>query len=67
MKFTSAFALAILGFVAANPIEKRASTSDKATLGYATLSGGTTGGGSATPVTVTTLAALKTALASGGK
>jgi pectate lyase len=27
----------------------------------------TTGGGSATPVTVTTLAALKTALASGGK
>ncbi|QRV96314.1 pectate lyase [Ceratobasidium sp. AG-Ba] len=63
MKFRFATALAFsLSVVSANPIEKRASTSDKATLGYATLSGGTTGGGSATPVTVTTLAALKTAV-----
>ncbi|KAG8789409.1 hypothetical protein FRC12_013557 [Ceratobasidium sp. 428] len=54
-----------LGVVSANPIEKRASTSDKATVGYATLSGGTTGGGTATPVTVTTLPELKTALSSG--
>ncbi|KEP49077.1 pectate lyase [Rhizoctonia solani 123E] len=66
MKFTSAFVFAFgLGVASANPIfEKRASTSDKATIGYATLSGGwTTGGGSASPVTVTTLAALKTAVA----
>ncbi|KAH7343141.1 polysaccharide lyase family 1 protein [Rhizoctonia solani] len=64
MKFSSAVALAFgLGAAYASPVvEKRASTSDKATIGYATLSGGTTGGGSATPVTVTTLAALKTAV-----
>jgi hypothetical protein len=42
MKFTTAFALAFgLGVASANPlVEKRASTSDKATVGYATLSGG---------------------------
>ncbi|KAB5587847.1 hypothetical protein CTheo_8711 [Ceratobasidium theobromae] len=62
MKFSPAFALAFITAVSANPIVKRASTSDKATIGYATLSGGTTGGGSASPVTVTTLAALKTAV-----
>ncbi|KAG8723863.1 hypothetical protein FRC09_001442 [Ceratobasidium sp. 395] len=64
MKFGSVVALAFgLGVVSASPVvEKRASTSDKATVGYATLSGGTTGGGSASPVTVTTLAALKTAV-----
>ncbi|KAB5594196.1 hypothetical protein CTheo_2412 [Ceratobasidium theobromae] len=63
MKFSHAFVLAFIGAVAANPvIVKRASVSDKATVGYATLSGGTTGGGSATPVTVTTLDALKTAV-----
>ncbi|KAG8723813.1 hypothetical protein FRC12_024424 [Ceratobasidium sp. 428] len=68
MKFSSALALAAaLGVVSANPIEKRASTSDKASLGYATLSGGTTGGGSASPVTVTSLSALKSALSSGNK
>ncbi|KAF8602559.1 pectate lyase B [Ceratobasidium sp. AG-I] len=69
MKFASTVVLFFtLGAVYANPlVEKRAATSDKATIGYATLSGGTTGGGSATPVTVTTLAALKSALASGGK
>ncbi|CAE6439967.1 unnamed protein product [Rhizoctonia solani] len=64
MKFASTLALAFgLGAAYATPVvEKRAATSDKATIGYATLSGGTTGGGSATPVTVTTLAALKTAV-----
>ncbi|KAG8735945.1 hypothetical protein FRC10_009962 [Ceratobasidium sp. 414] len=69
MKFGSVVAFAFsLGVVSANPIvEKRAATSDKATVGYATLSGGTTGGGSASPVTVTSLAALKSALASGNK
>jgi hypothetical protein len=42
MKFTSAIVLFFtLGAVVANPlIEKRAATSDKATIGYATLSGG---------------------------
>ncbi|KAG8731782.1 hypothetical protein FRC10_001452 [Ceratobasidium sp. 414] len=68
MKFASAVALVFgLGVVSANPIEKRAATSDKATVGYATLSGGTTGGGSASPTTVTDLAGLKSALATGNK
>lgn len=42
MKFTSAVVLFFtLGAVYANPlVEKRAATSDKATIGYATLSGG---------------------------
>ncbi|KAG9122795.1 hypothetical protein FRC07_000671 [Ceratobasidium sp. 392] len=71
-KFGAVVAYALgLGIVFANPIEKRASTSDKATIGYATLNGGrvhlrTSGGGTATPVTVTTLSALKTALATSG-
>ncbi|KAG9081516.1 hypothetical protein FS749_007606, partial [Ceratobasidium sp. UAMH 11750] len=56
-----------LGVVSANPIEKRAATSDKVTVGHATLSGGTTGGSSAAATTVTTLAVLKSALATGGK
>ncbi|KAG9092928.1 hypothetical protein FRC06_011735 [Ceratobasidium sp. 370] len=69
MKFGSVVAFAFgLGVASANPIvEKRAATSDKATVGYATLSGGTTGGGSASPVTVTSLSALKSALSSGNK
>ncbi|KAG8705930.1 hypothetical protein FRC12_014073 [Ceratobasidium sp. 428] len=64
MKFGSAVAFAVgLGVVSASPVvEKRASTSDRATIGYATLSGGTTGGGSASPVTVTSLSALKSAV-----
>ncbi|CEL55921.1 putative pectate lyase A OS=Neosartorya fumigata (strain ATCC MYA-4609 / Af293 / CBS 101355 / FGSC A1100) GN=plyA PE=3 SV=1 [Rhizoctonia solani AG-1 IB] len=64
MKFASALVLVFgIGVASANPlVEKRASTSDKATLGYATLSGGTTGGGSASPVTVTSLSALKSAV-----
>ncbi|KAG9094731.1 hypothetical protein FRC06_010530 [Ceratobasidium sp. 370] len=84
MKFGYFVTLAFgLGFASANPIEKRASTGDKATIGYATLYGGqvthhstaahtnlipsTTGGGSASPIVVTTLAALKSALSSGNK
>ncbi|KAL5636313.1 hypothetical protein ACGC1H_004952 [Rhizoctonia solani] len=63
MKFSSALVLALgLGVASASPIFENWATSDKATIGYATLSGGTTGGGSASPVTVTTLAALKTAV-----
>ncbi|KAG8742225.1 hypothetical protein FRC10_001771 [Ceratobasidium sp. 414] len=69
MKFTSAAALLFgLTAISANPIvQKRAATSDKATVGYATLSGGTTGGGSATAVTTTSLDAFKTAIANGSK
>ncbi|CAE6458491.1 unnamed protein product [Rhizoctonia solani] len=64
MKFSSALVLAFsLGIASGNPIvEKRASTGDRATIGYATLSGGTTGGGSASAVTVTSLSALKSAV-----
>ncbi|KAB5594198.1 Pectate lyase [Ceratobasidium theobromae] len=64
MKFVTALGLVFgLGVVTANPlVQKRASASEAASLGYATLSGGTTGGGSATPVTVTTLDELKTAV-----
>ncbi|KAG9107087.1 hypothetical protein FRC07_008700 [Ceratobasidium sp. 392] len=63
MKFASVAAFVFgLTVVSANPvIQRRATTSDKATLGYATMSGGTTGGGSATPVMVTTLSALRAA------
>ncbi|KAG9081952.1 hypothetical protein FRC06_005317, partial [Ceratobasidium sp. 370] len=69
MKFTAAAALLFgLTAVSANPlVQKRATTSDKATIGYATLSGGTTGGGSATAVTVTSLDAFKTAISNGSK
>ncbi|CAE6480132.1 unnamed protein product [Rhizoctonia solani] len=64
MKLSSAIFVSFgLGITFANPLViKRASTSDKATIGHATLSGGTTGGGSATPVTVTTLSSLKIAV-----
>ncbi|KAJ1304236.1 hypothetical protein OPQ81_005400 [Rhizoctonia solani] len=66
MKFTCAFAL-VAGFsvASANPLlQKRASTSDSASLGMFDLptDNSTTGGGSATPVTVTTLDALKAAV-----
>ncbi|KAG8735707.1 hypothetical protein FRC10_010236 [Ceratobasidium sp. 414] len=68
MKFASAATLLFgLTAVSANPVFRRATVSDPATLGYATLSGGTTGGGSATPVTVTNLADFKTAVAAGSK
>ncbi|KAG8787618.1 hypothetical protein FRC12_015411 [Ceratobasidium sp. 428] len=70
LKFTSAAVLFLaLTIVSTNPlrVQKRATTSDEATIGYATLSGGTTGGGAAAPVTVTTLDALKDALTNGSK
>ncbi|CAE6392986.1 unnamed protein product [Rhizoctonia solani] len=65
MKLPVTFLSFSLSVALANPLViKRSSTSDKATIGYATLSGGTTGGGSAAPVTVTSLSALKAAVAS---
>ncbi|KAG9119006.1 hypothetical protein FRC07_006190, partial [Ceratobasidium sp. 392] len=64
MRFTSiGFIALVAGFTFGSPaLERRASVSDKATIGFATLNGGTTGGGTATPATVTTLAALKAAV-----
>jgi len=60
-------ALALLSVVAASPLEKRASVSEVATVGYATLNGGTTGGSGGTTTTVTTLAALTSAVAGSAK
>jgi pectate lyase len=55
----------ITGLVAiaqASPLVKRASTSDAASVGYATQNGGTTGGKGGSTVTVTTASALASAL-----
>ncbi|QDS74715.1 hypothetical protein FKW77_000699 [Venturia effusa] len=60
------FASIITGLVAiaqASPLVKRASTSDAATVGYATQNGGTKGGAGGKVTTVTTLAALTSAAA----
>ncbi|KDN34975.1 hypothetical protein RSAG8_11981, partial [Rhizoctonia solani AG-8 WAC10335] len=65
MKFsTITFILFTTGvsFASPAPLEKRASITDKATIGFATLNGGTTGGGSAIPITVTALDALQKAV-----
>ncbi|MCJ1331161.1 hypothetical protein MMC10_007848 [Thelotrema lepadinum] len=75
MKFSSASAaLALAGLVMAVPtptveledrstIEKRATISDAANLGYATLNGGTRGGAGGTTTTVSTLAQYTAAIA----
>ncbi|KAG8768880.1 hypothetical protein FRC12_005296 [Ceratobasidium sp. 428] len=64
MKFSTFGFVAFLANVALGSpaLEKRALVSDKATIGFATLNGGTTGGGAATPVTVTTFNQLKAAV-----
>ncbi|KAJ7148541.1 pectate lyase [Mycena crocata] len=62
---TTFFAVALAAcHVLASPaaIVKRATVNDVATLGYATLNGGTTGGSGGTSTTVTTLAALTAAV-----
>ncbi|KAL0569390.1 hypothetical protein V5O48_012568, partial [Marasmius crinis-equi] len=51
----------------ATPLYKRASASDVANVGYATLNGGTTGGSGGTQTTVTTLAALTAAVTGDAK
>ncbi|KAL7276754.1 hypothetical protein RUND412_000252 [Rhizina undulata] len=64
MKFSAlAFGLVALAQYssAAPTILKRASSSEAASVGYATQNGGTTGGAGGTVVTVTTLAALTSA------
>ncbi|KAL7274781.1 hypothetical protein RUND412_002301 [Rhizina undulata] len=66
MKFTVSFiAICLTQLVSAAPsrqLTKRASTSDAASIGYATLNGGTTGGAGGTVTTVTTLADLQAAV-----
>ncbi|CAE6527375.1 unnamed protein product [Rhizoctonia solani] len=52
-------------FASPAPLAERASITDKAVIRFAALNGGTTGGGSATPVTVTTLDALQKAVSGG--
>jgi pectate lyase len=60
--------LALAALVSASPtIEKRATVNDVATLGYATLNGGTSGGSGGTQTTVTTLAALTSAVSGTAK
>ncbi|CAE6359133.1 unnamed protein product [Rhizoctonia solani] len=65
MKFsTITFVIFTAGatFASPAPLAKRAAITDKATVGFATLNGGTTAGGFATPVSVATLDALRTAV-----
>ncbi|KAG0134692.1 pectin lyase fold/virulence factor [Tuber indicum] len=69
MKFTATLLLSLLPAAFAAPaftLRKRASLSDAATVGYATLNGGTTGGAGGSTTTVSSLAALKTAAAKSG-
>ncbi|KDQ08973.1 polysaccharide lyase family 1 protein [Botryobasidium botryosum FD-172 SS1] len=63
MKFSFTLALALIPLAWGAAIEKRASTSDVATTGYASTGSGTTGGKGGATVTVSTLAALTSAAA----
>ncbi|KAG5637906.1 hypothetical protein H0H81_002734 [Sphagnurus paluster] len=65
----SLIAFAAVQVVSAAPAElvKRASANDVATVGYATLNGGTSGGSGGTTTTVTTLAALTAAVSGSAK
>ncbi|KAJ6596750.1 pectate lyase B [Mycena sp. CBHHK59/15] len=66
--FTSFVAFTAIQVISAAPaLIKRASTSDVATVGYATLNGGTSGGSGGTVTTVTTLAALTAAVTGDAK
>ncbi|KAJ6579647.1 pectate lyase [Mycena vulgaris] len=66
--FLSLVAFTAIQVVSAAPaLVKRATVNDVATVGYATLNGGTTGGSGGTSTTVTTLAALTAAVAGDAK
>ncbi|KAG6915671.1 hypothetical protein DXG01_010501 [Tephrocybe rancida] len=68
MKFIySLLIIATVAFAAPSELVKRASVSDVATIGYASLNGGTTGGSGGTTTTVTTLAALTAAVTGDAK
>jgi pectate lyase len=60
MRFAAIFT-GLVAIAQASPLVKRASTSDAASVGYATQNGGTTGGKGGSTVTVTTAAALQAA------
>ncbi|KAJ8508416.1 hypothetical protein ONZ45_g9308 [Pleurotus djamor] len=63
----SAVAFLAIQVVSASPLEKRASANDVATVGYATLNGGTSGGSGGPTTVVTSLAALTSAVAGDAK
>ncbi|KAF9446803.1 polysaccharide lyase family 1 protein [Macrolepiota fuliginosa MF-IS2] len=65
--FASVVAFAAIQVASAGLIQKRASVSDVASVGYATLNGGTTGGSGGTQTTVTTLDALTSAVTGSAK
>ncbi|KAJ8508422.1 hypothetical protein ONZ45_g9307 [Pleurotus djamor] len=66
--FVSLLAFLAVQVVSASPVlEKRASVNDVATLGYATLNGGTTGGSGGSTTTVTNLAGLTSAVSGSAK
>ncbi|KAG6843979.1 hypothetical protein H0H87_010988 [Tephrocybe sp. NHM501043] len=66
--FSSVVALAAAQLAFAAPeLVKRASVNDVASVGYATLNGGTSGGSGGTSTTVTTLAALTSAVSGDAK
>ncbi|KAJ7062797.1 pectate lyase [Mycena amicta] len=65
--FIAFFAIQAVSATPTPEIVKRAAVGDVATLGYATLNGGTTGGSGGTQTTVTTLAALTAAVAGSAK
>ncbi|KAF9483316.1 pectate lyase B [Pholiota conissans] len=67
MKWISPLVLFVTVQTVLGGLVKRASTSDVATLGYATLNGGTTGGSGGATTTVSTLAALTSAVSGTGK
>lgn len=64
MKFTylSSALFGLLTLSAASPLVKRASPTENASTGYATLNGGTSGGLGGSTVTVSSLAALQSAV-----
>ncbi|KAJ7798521.1 pectate lyase [Mycena leptocephala] len=61
------FAIALAALSVSASLVKRATVNDIATLGYATLNGGTTGGSGGPSTTVSTLDALTTAVAGNAK
>ncbi|KAF9448045.1 polysaccharide lyase family 1 protein [Macrolepiota fuliginosa MF-IS2] len=65
--FASVIAFTAIQVASAGLIQKRASVDDVATVGYATLNGGTTGGSGGTQTTVSTLDALTAAVSGSDK
>ncbi|KLU86099.1 hypothetical protein MAPG_05118 [Magnaporthiopsis poae ATCC 64411] len=71
MKFTIASTVALLAYVASAfptgaAIQKRAGFDDACDVGFATMNGGTTGGGTAAPITVKSYAELAAAAKKAG-